>query len=141
MIYLNSVELPVKVIDYVQVNFIVLNFVYSIQLQESYVNSTMNFQTLKCNASTNGTASWNRNPFACVPINCKNPAPELPNLATQKLLYNPNVTTSRQYQTTVLYSCPANSTLPEMLSSNFSFDYSLSAGFIQNVTAVCDLDG
>jgi predicted nucleotide-binding protein (sugar kinase/HSP70/actin superfamily) len=101
----------------------------------------MNVQTLKCIANTNITANWNRQLVACVPVSCKTPPPGLPNLAKKEFIFNPNVTTSRQYQTTVVYSCPANTTLPEMIASAFSFDYSLSAGFIYNVTAVCDLDG
>ncbi len=44
------------------------------------------------------------------------------------------------FQTTITYICPANTSLPTAISSNFSFDYSLSAGFIYNVTAYCEID-
>ena len=48
--------------------------------------------------------------------------------------------TSKQYTTTILYYCPSNLTLPTIISSNFSFDYTKSLGIIKNVTAVCEID-
>ena len=46
----------------------------------------------------------------------------------------------RQYETTVNYSCPANRTIPDRLISNFSFDYSDSAGLLLTVQAYCEID-
>ena len=54
--------------------------------------------------------------------------------------FSQNKTTNQQYQTTVFYSCPANASLPNLISSNFSFDFQLSAGFVYNLTAFCEID-
>ena len=54
--------------------------------------------------------------------------------------FSQNKTTNQQYQTTVFYSCPANASLPGLISSNFSFDFKLSAGFVYNLTAFCEID-
>ena len=49
-------------------------------------------------------------------------------------------TTTRQYRTTVAYLCPANTSLPQIISSNFSLDYKKQNGMVYNVTALCDID-
>ena len=46
----------------------------------------------------------------------------------------------RQYETTVHYSCPSNTSIPAMLTSNFSFDYAVDAGSIYTVQAYCEID-
>jgi hypothetical protein len=46
----------------------------------------------------------------------------------------------QQYQTTISFFCPANQSLPTLISSNFSFDYSASSGKIYNLTAFCEID-
>ncbi len=64
----------------------------------------------------------------------------VPKDSKMSIIYKPNPTNTQQYQTTVVYYCPSNLTLPQLISSNFSFDYSLSAGNVNNVTVVCDID-
>ena len=64
-----------------------------------------------------------------------------PNEAYPEIVYNPNPATNRQYQTTVVYHCPVNQSLPGIIKSNFSFNYIESFGMVTNVTAICRVDG
>jgi len=58
-----------------------------------------------------------------------------------EFIYNPNNVTNKQYQTSVTYRCPENSSLPFILASNFTFDFkNLTNGFIYNLTATCQVD-
>jgi hypothetical protein len=66
---------------------------------------------------------------------------DVPSGALQEILYSPNQTTNRQYQTTVVYHCPINQTLPTIIKTNFSLDYTKSFGMVNNVTAICRVDG
>jgi hypothetical protein len=101
---------------------------------------TLNTQTVTCMYSTGKTATWSNNPITCVPVSCYYPPPANSNGSLQKIIYSPNTTTNRQYQTTITFLCPANQTLPQILSSNFSFDYNVANGMIYNVTAFCEID-
>lgn len=65
----------------------------------------------------------------------------MPSGAYNEVLYSPNTTTNRQYQTTIVYYCPSNLTLPSIIKSNFSFAYTESFGFVANVTAICRVNG
>jgi hypothetical protein len=65
----------------------------------------------------------------------------IPTGAYWNILYSPNKTTNRQYQTTIAYICPSNLTLPSVISSNFSLDFPIANGFVYNVTAYCQVDG
>ncbi len=76
----------------------------------------------------------------CEPASCRFPPPAAPANSFRQIIFSPNSTTNQRYQTTVVYYCPKNQTLPQILSSNFSFDYSV-ATFIYNVTAFCEIDG
>jgi hypothetical protein len=58
-----------------------------------------------------------------------------------EIVFSQNKTTNQQYQTTIVYYCPANNTLPSLISSNYSFSYSPSSQFFYNVTAFCEIDG
>ena len=65
-----------------------------------------------------------------------------PVAASMEYIYNPNSVTNRQYQTSVLYRCPTNSSFPTILASNFTFNFkNLTNGFVYNLTAVCHADG
>jgi hypothetical protein len=61
--------------------------------------------------------------------------------ARLQVVYSQNKTTNQQYQTTFVYYCPANSSLPSLISSNYSFDFGLANGFVYNLTAFCEIDG
>lgn len=62
--------------------------------------------------------------------------------SSMEYIYNPNTVTNKQYQTTVTYRCPTNSSLPTILASNFTFNFkNLTNGFIYNLTATCQADG
>ena len=102
---------------------------------------TINIQTLVCQYDPNADAQWSPNPIACEPVSCQYSAPNAPDLTIKNIIYSPNTTTNKQYQTTISYVCPSNLTLPNIISTNFSLDYSLSNGFIYNVTAYCEVDG
>jgi len=100
---------------------------------------TANTQTITCNVNYWIGTFWSAI-ITCQPVSCKYPPPALPANSYQNLIYSPDPVGNKRYQTTVFYGCPANQSLPSLLSSNFSFDYSPNV-FVYNVTAICDIDG
>ena len=102
---------------------------------------TINTQTVTCNYDPTKGGYWSNNPIVCEPLTCLYPLPVPdPTGATKKIVYSPNPVTNQQYQTTINFTCPANLTLPTIISSNFSFNYNVASGFIYNVSAFCDID-
>ena len=101
---------------------------------------TINTQTLTCNYNDYLGGIWSDTPITCQPVSCKYPPPLYPNGSLTKIIFSSNTTTNQQYQTTINFTCPANLTLPTIISSNFSFDYNVANGNIYNVTAFCEID-
>jgi len=97
-------------------------------------------QTLMCAYDPDVGPSWSPSLTACQPTNCTNLYPATPLNSTMLATKVPNRFNLKQYLTSILYTCPSNTSLPLLLSSNFSFDYPKSAGIVNNVTASCDLD-
>ena len=102
---------------------------------------TANTQTIQCSYDPNTGGYWSPAPIDCEPVTCKNPPPTAPTDTIFNVMYSPNKTTNQQYQTTIAYMCPSNQSVPWLIKSNFSLDYSVSQGFIYNVTAYCEVDG
>ena len=110
-------------------------------MQVPTVDMANDTQTLRCAYDPNTGGYWSPTPVACEPRTCKFPPPSATNDTIFNVIYSPNKATNMQYQTTIAYMCPANQSLPSLISSNFSLDYPLSKGFVYNVTAYCEVDG
>ena len=102
---------------------------------------TINAQIITCNYDIVNDATWGPETFACEPLTCPEDPPEIPTETYWSIEYSPNPTTNRQFETEIVYHCPANSSLPELIKDEFSFDYPESGGIIQNVTVHCTIDG
>ncbi len=108
--------------------------------QLTNVNYTANTQRLTCFYHP-VKSYWSPTIIPCEPLNCKFPPPKNPDGARMEIVFSQNKTTNQQYQTTVVYYCPANYSLPNLISSNYSFTYSPTTQFFNNVTAFCEIDG
>ena len=86
-------------------------------------------------------AQWNHTTVACEPLTCDQGPPEIPNESYWEILYSPNPTTNRQFETEIVYHCPANDSLPELIKDEYTFAYAESNGIIRNITAICQIDG
>ena len=116
-------------------------FLVNYLFQNQNVNMTINTQTVTCNYDPLKGGYWSNNPIVCEPLTCLNPLPSPdPSGAAKNIVYSPNPVTNQQYQTTINFTCPANLTLPTIISSNFSFNYNVASGMIYNVSAFCDID-
>ncbi len=117
-----------------------INFFWTI-FQLAQVNLTSNTQALQCKYDPNAGGYWSPDPIPCEQVTCRYPPPAAPAGSFENILFSLNKTTNQLYQTTIAYMCPANMTLPSLISSNFSLDYSIAKGFVYNVTAYCQVDG
>ena len=98
-------------------------------------------QTLECRFNdTTGGYWW---PFAvpCEPLSCRYKPPNRSIDSKREIVYSPNTTTHQQYKTMVTYTCPRNQSMLPIIEDEWSFDYSDSAGIIQELNATCTLDG
>ena len=108
-------------------------------LQRAGFNSTINTQTITCLYSTSQGGYWST-VVTCEPVTCTNRPPTDPANTIKKVIYSANTTTNQQYQTNITYFCPANVSLPSLISSNFSFNYSPQSLRIYNVSSFCEID-
>ncbi len=104
-------------------------------------NFDENSQTLTCMFDDRLGGIWPQTIVACEPLVCKKRPPKVPDQAFYEVIYSPNTTTHRQYETKWTYYCPKNTSLPDLIKDEFTFGYSVEAGIIQEVNATCELDG
>ncbi len=104
-------------------------------------NFNDNTQTLNCMFDDRLGGIWPQTIVACEPLVCKKTPPNVPKDAYREVIYSPNTTTHQQYETKMSYFCPKNQSLPDLIKDEFTFDYVVSAGIIQEINATCELDG
>ena len=107
--------------------------------QTAGFNSTINTQTITCKYSSVNGLYWST-PVNCVPVTCSNPPPADPGNALKTIVYSANQTTNQQYQTNITYFCPLNQSLPNLISSNFTFNYNPTSIRVYNVSSFCEID-
>ena len=112
--------------------------VFLFALQSYQIDRNLNTQTLSCDYDIWDGGVWYPKVIPCEPITCQSLSS--PNGSKLEIIFSPEIT-NRQYETHLLFRCPENGTLPDILKSNFSFDYNLQFGFVYNISAFCDIDG
>ena len=99
-----------------------------------------NTQTVDCIYDPNIGGKWDPSPIACVPLKCKNPDDLIPDNTELEISYSPSTSIFQYFETNAVYNCPFNTSIPDMLLDEMSFDYSNSIGIVQQINLTCGLD-
>ena len=109
-----------------------------------YFNPELDFaentQTVDCIYDPNIGGKWDPSPIACVPLKCKNPDDLIPDNTELEISYSPSTSIFQYFETNAVYNCPFNTSIPDMLLDEMSFDYSNSIGIVQQINLTCGLD-
>ena len=97
-------------------------------------------QSINCIYDPNVGGIWHPNPIPCVPLKCPEPSNFIPSNSEMVIGYSPSTTTNRYFETLVHYECPLNTSIPDMLLDEMSFDYSNSFGIVQQINLTCGMD-
>jgi hypothetical protein len=100
------------------------------------VNLSSNTQAVQCKYDPNTGGYWDPNPIPCEPVTCKFPAPTAPTGSRVSVLYSPNPSTNKQYQTTIAYICPLNQVLVKKYFFTFILGiltFNFWRGLLQNI--------
>ncbi len=98
-------------------------------------------QTLECRFNGMTGGYWRPFTVACEPLTCRYRPPSASTDSIREIIYSPNTTTHQQYETMATYTCPKNRSMLPIIEDEWSFDYSDSAGIIQELNATCTLEG
>ena len=101
---------------------------------------TENTQTVECIYDPYVGGKWSPSPIACEPLKCKDPDTLIPDNTELEISYSPSTTIFQYFETNAVYNCPLNTSIPDMLLDEMSFDYSNSIGIVQQINLTCGID-
>ena len=100
-----------------------------------------NTQTVDCVYDATDGGTWSPSPVKCEPSVCKDPNDLIPAGNTDlEIAYSPSTTINQYFETLAYYKCPLNTSIPDLLLDEMSFDYSNSFGIVPQINLTCGLD-